>query len=285
MEVETPPQNGTKGYEIVSVSSYAQGVAKLRTLGEQPKTFRENIEAKVIAYENGDKSLLRIWLDSCTGIAYKQKSTQFQIVSPSSELINIPAAFRRSFLPVNYDDIAGIELDSSNGKYNQGLTKDEVLDHPGWLAAVGDKALLKAYHGIIFKEFKKKKAMGFYVRQNTDEDQLRALFVFNLDSNSYAFGYNNLNYNGSFLRGSPVVGACENMNKDSSHQEQRVITLPTRDQILAAARPYVAEPLWTSFVEIVPKEAPVLGDVLQRAADGRYFSPHSWEAFKTKLGK
>lgn len=198
------------GSEPVRTSPYAQGVAKLREARqERPFTFRENVLARVEAYERGNKTLFSIYLDSCTGVAYKGKSTRFQIVSPSSELISIPANFNNSFLPINFDHVQGIELDSSNGKYNQGLPKDEVLDHLGWLIAMeADSHLLKTYCDIVFAELgNPKTAMAFYVRQNTKQDELRALFVNNLDIHSYAEGNSSLNDGESFLRGSPVVGA------------------------------------------------------------------------------
>ncbi|MDP3698571.1 MAG: hypothetical protein Q8R47_03210 [Nanoarchaeota archaeon] len=202
-------QAGNLNYEVIKANTYAQGVAKLRELGEQPKTFKENIEARVVAYENSDKTLFDTWLESCTAVVNKKMSTRFQIVSLSTELMSIPANFNKSFLPVDYDTVQGIELDSSNQKYDQGLTKDEVMDHAGWLLAVeADAPLLKTYRDIVFAELgNPKTAMRFYVRQNNGQDELRALFVNDLDYNSNAGGGGNLNYSGSFLRGSPVVRA------------------------------------------------------------------------------
>jgi hypothetical protein len=42
--------------------------------------------------------------------------------------------------------------------------------------------------------------MGFYVQQNKEEDELRALFGQSLSNGSGASGGNHLNYGGSFLR-------------------------------------------------------------------------------------
>ena len=188
-------------------ATYAQGVAELKKLGEQPKTFRENIEARVVAYENGDRSLFNTWLDSCTAVVYKARSTEFKILPKSEHLVAIPENFNDVYLSVLYDDVKDtFDLDSRNGEYNQLLVKGQPLVHEGWLAAVlGDKMLLKAYHDIIFKGFKKDRAMGFYVEEDTAQDELRALFVGDLDGNSVANGSGNLFSVGSFLRVAPVA--------------------------------------------------------------------------------
>jgi len=211
METVTQHQTANVNYEVLKANNYARGVAKLREVGEQPKTFKKNIEARVVAYENGDKELFNVWLDSCTAIVSKKRSTKIKVVPQSIDLINIPANFREPFLPVepvDYDDSHEKELDSNNGKYNQLLEEGDILGHDGWLAAVeGDVHLLDTYRNIIFNGFKKKRAMGFYVRQNTEQDGLRALLVHDLSSDSDADGGGNLDSLGSFLRGSPVVGA------------------------------------------------------------------------------
>src|SRR3989344_5507596 len=211
-------------YEVIKAASYVQGVAKLRKAGEQPKTFKENIQARVVAYENGDRQLFETWLDSCTAVANKAHSTKFKVVPQSTNLLNIPAHFNKSFLPVDYDIIQEVEVDSSEMKYNQGLTKGEVLDHPGWLLAVeADAPLLKTYRDIVFTELRNPKtAMRFYVRQNPDQDELRALFVFNLGYDSYAYGNNSLNNGGSFLRGSPVVRSAAGAAPEKQALEQKV---------------------------------------------------------------
>ena len=202
-------QAGNVNYEVLKADTYAKGVARLQKLGEErPKTFKENIVARVVAYENGDNELFDTMLDSCTGVVNKKKSTKFKVVPQSRDLIDVHVTFNKSFLPIDYDTVHRIELDSSDGKYNQNLTRDEILDHPGWLVAVeADAHLLKTYRDIIFNGLKKEKAMGFYVRQNTEQDELRALFVYDLFNDSYAGGSYDLDNVGSFLRGSPVVGA------------------------------------------------------------------------------
>ncbi len=215
-------------YDLMAqTATYALGVQALResyARGECPNqptiviggatvpralTFKENLEARVNDYERlkpGDERLrlFKKWIDSCTGVAYKAGTTKFKIIPACHELITIDKDSRDNFLSVQYDLISVPELNSagSNGKYNLLLTKDEVLVHPGWLAAVeGDTALLRSYHDIVFAERPRNTGlMSFWVRQNAPTDELRALFVLNLDDNSNAVGYKILNYNGSFLR-------------------------------------------------------------------------------------
>ena len=184
----------------------------------RPLTFKENIEARMKEYNtatNADGSprteeqklyLFSRWLDSCMGIAYKKKSTRFTLISECEQLITIASDFNSTFMPVSYRSIRGIELDSSQRGivYNDWLTQDHVINHPAWKAAVGDDALLREYAGIVFPllqtKYNRDTGMAFFVDQNPDEVQLRALFVSNLDNNSSAYGVNNLNSSGSFLR-------------------------------------------------------------------------------------
>ncbi len=225
-------------YELMErTSTYALGVEALRqsyardecpahpmyTKGDgntivRPLRFQENIRARVEDYEtthNLDgsvrsmeerlKLLTERWLDSCTGITYKAGTSKFKIIPVSSSLIEIDSSFNSAFMPVNYDSISVDELDKARGKYNELLTKTEVLEHPAWQAAVeDDRLLLTAYSDIVFTQLREKynrdTGMRFWVRDTRQEDELRALFVDYLDSNSYADGYNNLISGGSFLR-------------------------------------------------------------------------------------
>ncbi|MFH1682869.1 MAG: hypothetical protein ABIA37_03660 [Candidatus Woesearchaeota archaeon] len=172
----------------------------------RPLTFKENLEARVNDYESNKNSDERIrlfnrWLDSCTGIAYKKKSTKFKIIPECQELITLDRDFDEDFLQIDYSKLQGIELDSNQSKYNEVLTKAKVLNHPAWNAAVeGDKSLLTTYTNIIFNEKQADKLMGFWLRITGDQDGLRALYVYNLDGNSNAYGVDNLDDYGSFLR-------------------------------------------------------------------------------------
>ena len=173
-------------------------------------TFREVVKAKVEDYESYDrtdderKRLWNTWIYSCSGIATAKGTTKFKFVRESEDLIAINPTFRDGFLPVSYNSISGVELDSSKRGmiYNDYIPYDKIEDHEGWRAALEDDIdLLKALRDITWHERGKPDTlMGFYVRQNTSEDELRALFVGYLDGDSFAYGNNYLNDSGSFLR-------------------------------------------------------------------------------------
>ncbi|MEK6817070.1 MAG: hypothetical protein AABY09_05625, partial [Nanoarchaeota archaeon] len=150
----------------------------------------------------GDEDRLRLfgtWLDSCTGIAYQKGTTLFKIITESEDLINIGKGFNGAYLPVNYPQLQGVELDSSRGTYNELLTKNEVLKHPAWNAAVNDKTLLKDYADLI-SGFGNGNKMGFYVWQNTSKDELQALCVYDLYDSADANGCSDLDDGGHFVR-------------------------------------------------------------------------------------
>ena len=173
----------------------------------RPLSFRETIKARVNDYESPTPSndrlrLFHTWLDSCTGYASKKESTKFKLIPQCKELITLPQTFNEYALPIDYNTIQGIKLDTSTAKYNQRLTKQEVLNHPAWREALEqDLPLLKTYTDIIFAELKKPKgAMVFYVRSNFSTDGLRALLVDNLLNISLASGSNDLSNRSRFVR-------------------------------------------------------------------------------------
>ncbi|MBI2662429.1 hypothetical protein HYX11_03140 [Candidatus Woesearchaeota archaeon] len=166
----------------------------------RPLTFKENIQARVEAYESGDYSLFGIVedsLSSCTGIAYKKYTTQFKIITQSEHLITIDTRFEPSlshhgpfyepfYFLADYDALVGTELDSSFGEYNINLTKSDVLEHPGWLALLEeDRSLLKTYCDIVFAEYRRRphasiyvdELMSFNVKKNRPEYELQPVSV------------------------------------------------------------------------------------------------------------
>ncbi len=185
----------------------------------RPLTFKENISARVEDFEtlqNPDGTertlderlrLFDSWLDSCTGIAYSAEQTaDFKIIPVCRELITIPSGFNKEYIGVNYNSLEGIALKRSQAKYNQSLTQSEVLEHHGWLAAVEeDKNLLQTYNSIVFANMAQSNgtAMGFYLRTQIQENQLRALFVYRSISISNAIGSDYLYNRASFLRVAP----------------------------------------------------------------------------------
>lgn len=188
----------------------------------RPLTFKEDITARVTDYntlhnpdgsERTSEERLKLfterWLDSCTGIVYQKGTGKFKVVLQSKELITLPEGFNSLYFPITYNDMTGIELDRTGATYNTLLNKNQVETHPAWLAAVeGDVHLLKTYRDIVFAERKTDTAMGFWLRTDIPEDQLRALFVGNLNYYSFAGGYYGLYNDGSFLRVAPVVSAA-----------------------------------------------------------------------------
>ena len=187
----------------------------------RPLTFKEVIQARVTDYntlqdEDGNErdleDRLRFfnhWIDSCTGMAYKAGTTKFKVIPLCRELITIKKSFNDAFLPVQYDNIVGVELDTGKGEYDRSLTKKEVVNHKAWLAAVeDDKSLLKEYRDIVFAQLKTRynldTGMGFYFADvGEEDDELRALLVDNLSGSSSAFGSDSLLSGGSFLLVAP----------------------------------------------------------------------------------
>lgn len=177
--------------QIKKYNTYAKGINDFKENEWKILTFKEVIEARL-----KDSSLFETWQDSCTGIAYKKNSTKFKLIPKCKELLEIDKDFDDYFIKVNYSKLKGIELDNKKGKYDELLTKAEVMKHPAWLKLLG-KPLLKKYVDIVFKD--KNKAMAFWIRENTDSDELRALYVFGLGVVSGAGGFL-LDNGGSFLR-------------------------------------------------------------------------------------
>lgn len=178
----------------------------------RPLRFKENIEARVADYETlrtsdgtGRKKeerlrLFTMWLDSCCGITYQGGTNKFKLILECPELILIDHEFAKTHLPVAYSAIEGIELERDS-TYRRLLSKNEVLEHAGWRATVEDDVpLLTTYRDIIFAELKVEQAMGFWLLESVAEDQLRALFVNDLDYNSNAVGNSDLSNCGSFLQ-------------------------------------------------------------------------------------
>ncbi len=190
----------------------------------RPLTFEEGAIARLTEFhrlKNPDGSdrtldervkLMLRWNDSCTGAAYKAGTTMYKIIPVCEPLIVIDKAYNSGFLAVPYASLSGVELDSSLGMYGTHLTKQQIEDHEGWRAAFeGDVAVLRNYRDAVFEAIQLRrsdrqmpeKAMGFYVRQNTSTDELRALFVYDLGNNSDAVGNGNLLNLGSFVRLAP----------------------------------------------------------------------------------
>ncbi|MDP2909314.1 MAG: hypothetical protein Q8N77_05915 [Nanoarchaeota archaeon] len=167
-------------FEVIRTNTFAMGIAKLKEQGQKPFTFSENIEARIADYEaNGnDAELFKNWFNSVTGVAYKVHSTRFKLILRSDKLENIKPDFNQRVIPIDYDAEQGVEFDSRNGVYNQGLTREEAKVHEFWLAAMGgDKKTLVRYVDVWFDKTGKEKGMGVYLRSNTSQDELRVLVL------------------------------------------------------------------------------------------------------------
>ncbi len=185
----------------------------------RPLSVKEILQARLECFntekDDGGKkrtlderlALFDQWFATSTGIVYRAGTDKFKIDSVSKEIVSLDQAFNERFLAVDYNQISGIELDSTQ-HYNEELSKSQIENHSGWQALVeGDLVLLKQYRDTVFKLLKQRaqnkkmpeRAMGFYVRKNTPEDELGALFVSDLSSSS-ALGGNCLNDLGRFVR-------------------------------------------------------------------------------------
>jgi hypothetical protein len=182
----------------------------------RPLTFKENIEARVNEYNkdnniDGSKKtfeqkteLFNNWIDSCTAIVYEKNTTKFKIIPICEKLINIDADSNSEFLTAEYSKILGVELDFDNKLYNQDLSLQQVINHPAWLEALdNDTKLLENYAKITFNilktKYEKELGMGFYIRQKPKTEELRALYVNDLDNDSAAVGDYYLNNVARFL--------------------------------------------------------------------------------------
>jgi len=223
-------------YSIIEDNPYAKTVHKLqKALSDNPNnthpkftkndnskiyrqlTFKENIEARVNDYEtlngpDGNRSdeertkLFKVYFDSCTGFAYKAGTTKFKINPICQDLIIIDKGFNEEFKTIKYDSFKGTEFDSANDKYkyNGLLTKSQFLEHEAYRFLYdNDKKLMENYWNIVSTLTKKDKLMSLWVRQNTAEDELRALYVDGIDGDSDAGGGNFLNLNARFLLVAP----------------------------------------------------------------------------------
>ena len=201
---------------------YHWGVENLRKIGQRPFTIKENIQARVEAYESGDKSLFRWPLDSCSAIVYEGwKSDKFKIVNTCAQLINLQERllqepdsqlnnYHGTFLRVRYKEIEGVEFSRdkifSKPLFNYPSSKEEVLEHPGWRALMGgDTTLLRCYLDIVSREIKgiyptiSDNNILFRIKKDTPDTELRPLYIDNINNRSSINGEEHLpGY--SFLR-------------------------------------------------------------------------------------
>jgi len=178
----------------------------------RPLSFKETIQARMDQLQVTGKfgSLWASELDTSSAIVYKANSSKFKVVMPfSAHLLGLRVNFKDLFVSVRYDEIVGrgvVELDAKNGVYNEHLTMDQVIVHPGWLAALGgntveNRALLAKYAEVVFGR-SKRDCMGFWLVTSPKQDQLRALRANSSEGQYVCYG-NNLCFHFRFARVCP----------------------------------------------------------------------------------
>ena len=214
--------------ELVSASSWFSALQVLRQQGSEktiaingqtyvrPFTLKENLQARIEDYntltnpdgtrrtEEKRKRFFNTWLDSCSGTHYLAGTTRFKIIPCSNELITLAQAPVDDYLSVHYTQTLGTELDSARGKYNQDLSRVEVLEQPAWLAAVEEDRVLLGEAFDVMRTVKKApadwKEMGFYVWPSQVQDELRPLFTSSRGRGGIAGDGGLLCSDGRFLR-------------------------------------------------------------------------------------
>jgi hypothetical protein len=151
------------------------------------------------------KRLFLDYFDTCTGIHYNPNTDKFIIIPCCDRLITLDSSFSEEFVNVPYGTLPGVELDRTKSKYGSFLTKQEVLQHKGWLALFeNDAVLLKEYADLVFS-LNKGNLMAFWLKPKTNvtSPELRAVCVYSLSNSSPAFGSYDLSSNACFLLKSP----------------------------------------------------------------------------------
>jgi len=173
----------------------------------RPKTFLENILLRMDDWEtkvNPDgsdrtederKRYFNTWLDSSCGIAYEKSTTNLKLRLQCPELIGIDKNFSEESLPIDYSSfINDVALDGSS----------KTFARDGWLALLEDKEDVYTDYLKVLKEIEGKDITpNFWKRQNCSKDNLRAVYVNNLNYDSDANGNVSLGYDGCFVQVNP----------------------------------------------------------------------------------
>ncbi len=241
-EEPRPSDNGSRSivkarYDIIKDLTYGQAMGVLRQdyaadrIPNHPTyqmpngakairalTMKETALAKMNNYEtlkdtNGSTrsdeeriALFKTWSFTSTGIAYKKKSAKCKIMPVSENLATIAEDYKQEYIPIEYSNMNGAEIDTSTGKYNQHLTLNEVLKNAGWIESFEqDQKTLSDYANLTFKLLNNpEQAMGFWIIPNPDENHLRALALGSLVADGGgADGNLTLNSNARFVRVNP----------------------------------------------------------------------------------
>jgi hypothetical protein len=188
------PENG-------KAITYAKGIELLKKKGFiRPLTCGEVIKAKVEDYECGNKDLIKYRINTCTGAFYKGGGDLVKLVRIDESLLNLDSDFIEAYIKQDYNLFEGFEIDRKKAKYNQFLTKDEIINHPTWNWLVQDKYLLKKYVEIVFAERNNpEKSMGIWLRKSKTFTTSRAVFIDDILNDSVVYCINYLFDNVRFL--------------------------------------------------------------------------------------
>ncbi|MBI5393133.1 hypothetical protein HZA96_04640 [Candidatus Woesearchaeota archaeon] len=191
----------------------------------RPQTLEEAMLARINDFDtlqdsNGKQRTmeerLRLWdklIDTCAGVAYENGNNEhFKLSSICEPLITIPQDFRNAFLDVNYAAFDGIQL-ARTAYYYKRLSEQEFDLCEAWQLLLPDQTARTRLKQIVYHQAKNqqeqlliadndKKALGFYLVNNSDRDQLRSVFVSSRNNYSDAYGVN-LNGSSSVLRATP----------------------------------------------------------------------------------
>jgi hypothetical protein len=167
-------------FAVLEAPSYAAGISAVRKQGFVPLTFKQTVEARLAEYRmrGAESKLFSPFLNSTTGIVTKAGSTKFKIVPKCALLEQIGEQFDKPHMQVNYNRVDGIVLDASDlfCKYGKNLTKNEVLKHPAWRAALEDDlSLLEEYAYWWFGNFAQSRGsegMPFDIKCGDHQDAL-----------------------------------------------------------------------------------------------------------------
>jgi hypothetical protein len=198
------PQSFEGDYRFIRVKRYGLALKKLRAALPQgnafhplvsglprPLTIKETLRSRIENFNTShnpdgtersieDREGLFLHLfSSCTGIHYNPSTDKFMIIPCCYGLITLDSSFSKEFVDVPYGSLQGIELDRTQSKYDSLLTKQEVLQHKGWLALFENDAVLLKEYADIFSSLKKGNLMGFWLRNKTNvtRPELRAVYV------------------------------------------------------------------------------------------------------------
>ena len=164
---------------------YIEIMPKLISEGFKPLTFEQICKLRL-----EDNSYFDKWLDTCSMIVYHPNG-KFKIVNDSELLKSVNKDTNLvdgaiGLTEKEYKNIKSKEFSREGLKFNECLTKEEVLSHPIWNALITNKKLLKDYTHYVFNHVDgKNMSVGI---SSPDKILARAWFMNRLNYGSGADG-------------------------------------------------------------------------------------------------